>query len=140
MAPRLSSFKYEDLDQSLPEFEGGAADADTMWERIDYFLERIVPVATEYKVQMACHPQDPGIKDNEYRGVARVMGTVEALKKFVAMHESPYHGLNFCQGTVSEMLETARRGDLRRHPDTSAAGRRYSTSTSATSRAASWIL
>ena len=101
----LSSFKYEDLDQSLPEFEGGAADADTMWERIDYFLERIVPVATEYKVQMACHPQDPGIKDNEYRGVARVMGTVEALKKFVAMHESPYHGLNFCQGTVSEMLE-----------------------------------
>ena len=66
---------------------------------------RIAPVANEYKVQMACHPQDPGIKDNEYRGVARVMGTVDGLKKFVAMHENPYHGLNFCQGTVSEMLE-----------------------------------
>ena len=102
---RLSSFKYTDLDQSLPEFEGGAADADTMWERIDYFLGRIMPVAEEYKVQMACHPQDPGIKDNEYRGVARVMGTVEGLKKFEAMHENPYHGFNFCQGTVSEMLE-----------------------------------
>ena len=101
----LSSFKYADLDQSLPEFEGGAADADTMWERIDYFLSRIVPVAEEYKVQMACHPQDPGIKDNEYRGVARVMGTVKGLKKFEAMHESPYHGFNFCQGTISEMLE-----------------------------------
>ncbi len=102
---QLSSFKYADLDQSLPEFEGGAADADTMWERIDYFLSRIIPVASEYKVQMACHPQDPGIKDNEYRGVARVMGTVEGLKKFEAMHENPYHGFNFCQGTVSEMLE-----------------------------------
>ena len=102
---RLSSFKYADLDQSLPEFEGGAADADTMWERIDYFLGRIMPVAEEYKVQMACHPQDPGIKNNEYRGVARVMGTVEGLKKFEAMHENPYHGFNFCQGTVSEMLE-----------------------------------
>ena len=34
------------------------------------------------------------------------MGTVEGLKKFVSMHESPYHGLNFCQGTVSEMLES----------------------------------
>ena len=76
-----------------------------MWERIDYFLGRIMPVAEEYKVQMACHPQDPGIKDNEYRGVARVMGTVEGLKKFEAMHENPYHGFNFCQGTVSEMLE-----------------------------------
>ena len=101
----LSSFKYADLDQTLPEFEGGAADADTMWERIDDFLARVVPVASEYKVQLACHPQDPGIKDYEYRGVARVMGTVDGLKKFVAMHESPYHGLNFCQGTVSEMLE-----------------------------------
>ena len=101
----LSSFNYADLDQSLPEFEGGTADADTMWERIDYFLGRIIPVAEEYKVQMACHPQDPGIKHNEYRGVARVMGTVEGLKKFEAMHESPYHGFNFCQGTVSEMLE-----------------------------------
>ena len=41
----MSSFKYADLDQTLPEFEGGAADADTMWERIDYFLARVVPVA-----------------------------------------------------------------------------------------------
>ena len=57
-----------------------------MWERIDYFLGRIIPVAEEYKVQMACHPQDPGIKhNNEYRGVARVMGTGRGqLKKFEA--------------------------------------------------------
>lgn len=102
---QLSSFEYAKLDQTLGEFEGGAADADEMWERIDYFLSRIVPVAEASKVQIACHPQDPGIGDREYRGVARVMGTVEGLKKFVGMHESPYHGLNFCQGTVSEMLE-----------------------------------
>ena len=101
----LSSFNYADLDQTLPEFEGGAADAATMWERIDYFLSRVVPVANEYKVQLACHPQDPGIKDYEYRGVARVLGTVEGLKKFIDMHDDPYHGLNFCQGTISEMFE-----------------------------------
>jgi mannonate dehydratase len=28
------------------------------------------------------------------------------MKQFVQMHESPYHGLNFCQGTVSEMLDS----------------------------------
>jgi mannonate dehydratase len=27
------------------------------------------------------------------------------LKRFVSIADSPYHGLNFCQGTVSEMLE-----------------------------------
>ena len=102
---RLSSFKYADLDHTLPVFEGGAADADTMWERIDYFLAKVVPVADEYRVQLACHPQDPGIEEREYRGVARVMGTVDGLKRFTSMHENPYHGLNFCQGTISEMLE-----------------------------------
>ena len=102
---RLSSFRYEDLDQSLPPVEGAPAPAEEMWERIDHFLERVVPVAEEHKVRLACHPQDPGIGDREYRGVARVMGTVDGLKRFVGMHESPFHGLNFCQGTVSEMLE-----------------------------------
>ena len=74
------------------------------WERITYFLERVVPVAEEYKVRMACHPHDPGVPPEGYQGVTRVLGTVDGLKKFVAIQESPYHGLNFCQGTVSEML------------------------------------
>jgi mannonate dehydratase len=40
-----------------------------------------------------------------FRGVDRVLGSVDGLKKFMDLHTSPYHGLNFCQGTVSEMLE-----------------------------------
>ena len=101
----LSSFEYHKLDQTLGEFEDGAADADEMWERIDCFLSRVVPVAEEYKVRLACHPQDPSVGERTYRGVARVMGTVEGFKKFIEMHESPYHGLNFCIGTMSESLE-----------------------------------
>ncbi len=27
------------------------------------------------------------------------------MKRFVQTEESPYHGLNFCQGTVAEMLD-----------------------------------
>jgi mannonate dehydratase len=30
---------------------------------------------------------------------------VDGLKKFLSIKENPYHGLNFCQGTVSEMLQ-----------------------------------
>jgi mannonate dehydratase len=63
-------------------------------------------VAAEEKVRMACHPHDPGMPEPEgYRGVHTVLGSPAGLKKFVAMHENPYHGLNFCQGTVSEMLK-----------------------------------
>jgi mannonate dehydratase len=82
----------------------GRVDADTYWERITYFLERVVPVAEEYKVKMGCHPQDPGVPPG-YRGIDAVLSTPEGLKKFVSIKESPYHGLNFCQGTVSEQLE-----------------------------------
>jgi len=38
-------------------------------------------------------------------GVDAVLGSPDGLKKFVSIKESPYHGLNFCQGTVSEQLE-----------------------------------
>ena len=50
------------------------------------------------------HPQDSDVPASGYRGINRVLGTVEGLKRFVSIHESPYHGLNFWQGTISEDL------------------------------------
>ncbi len=84
--------------------KAGRVTADVYWERIDYFLSRVVPVAAENKVRIACHPHDPGVPPG-FQGVDAVLGTVDGLKKLVALHENPYHGLNFCQGTVSEMLQ-----------------------------------
>jgi mannonate dehydratase len=91
--------------QDPPLTEAGSCMADCMWERIEYFLKRVVPVANEYRIRLACHPHDPGVPKSGFRGVDRVLGTVDGLKKFVSIAESPYHGFNFCQGTVSEMLQ-----------------------------------
>jgi mannonate dehydratase len=103
---RYSTFVYADATQDPPLTLAGPVDADTYWERITYFLERVVPVAAEHKVRLACHPQDPGMpRGRGWRGVETVLGSVEGLKRFVSIAESPFHGLNFCQGTVSEMLE-----------------------------------
>ena len=103
---RYSEFVFERAKQDPPLTIAGRVDADTYWERITYFLERVVPVAEEYKVKMGCHPQDPGVpKGTGWRGVDAVLGSPDGLKKFVSIKESPYHGLNFCQGTVSEQLE-----------------------------------
>jgi mannonate dehydratase len=102
---RYSTFSYAKARQEPPLTEAGPVPADVYWERIAYFLDRVVPVATEHKVRIACHPHDPGMPaDQGYRGVHTVLGSVEGLKRFVSIRESPYHGLNFCQGTVSEML------------------------------------
>jgi len=102
---RYSTWRLQDAHPATPLTRAGRVDADRFWERIAYFLDRVIPVAGEYKVRMACHPHDPGVPPEGYQGVVRVLGTVEGLKKFVSIRESPYHGLNFCQGTVSEMLQ-----------------------------------
>ncbi|NKB72025.1 MAG: TIM barrel protein [Candidatus Latescibacteria bacterium] len=99
-------FNYEEMKEQSQELtQAGVVPAELMWERIDYFLQRVIPVAQEYKVKMACHPHDPGMPSAGYRGIDRVLGTVDGVKKFCDLVDSPYHGLNFCQGTFSEMLE-----------------------------------
>jgi mannonate dehydratase len=101
-----STFVYDKARQDPPLTEAGPVNADQYWERITYFLERVVPVAEEHKVRLACHPHDPGMPpDKGYRGVQTVLGSVAGLKRFVEIMPSKYHGLNFCQGTVAEMLQ-----------------------------------
>jgi mannonate dehydratase len=87
----------------------GPVDADAMWARIAYFLERVVPVAAEFKVRLACHPPDPPMPAEHRWKIAQVMDTVEGLKRFVSLCDSPYHGLTFCQGSVCEMMQDPRR-------------------------------
>jgi mannonate dehydratase len=100
-----STFVYDQATPDPPLTQAGPVSDDVYWERITYFLERVIPVAQEYKVKMACHPQDPAMPpDKGFRGVKTVLGSVEGLKRFSALSPSPYHGFNFCQGTVSEML------------------------------------
>jgi mannonate dehydratase len=107
---KYSSFRFASAKQDPPLTEAGPVSADEMWERITYLLERIVPVAEEVKVRLACHPNDPGMPEREgFRGVHCVLGSVAGLKRFIDIHASPYHGINFCQGTVCEMLSDPNR-------------------------------
>lgn len=100
-----SGFDYANAKQEPALTEAGRVTEQIYWERIEYFLKRVVPVAEEAKVKLACHPQDPGMpKGSGWRGVETVLGSPAGLVRFVETVPSPYHGLNFCQGTVSEML------------------------------------
>jgi mannonate dehydratase len=100
------SFVYDQAKQEPPLTDAGRVTEEMSWERINYFVKRVIPVAEEYKVRMLVHPHDPGMpKGKGFRGVERVLGSVDGLKRFVEIVHSPYHGLNFCIGTIAEMLE-----------------------------------
>jgi len=100
-----STWRLAEAKPDPPLTRAGAVDADLFWERITYFLERVIPVCAEYKVRAACHPHDPGVPAAGYQGIDRVLGTFEGLKKFVSIQENPYHGLNLCLGTMAENLQ-----------------------------------
>jgi mannonate dehydratase len=101
-----STFVYDQAKQEPPLTEAGKVTAEMSWERITYFLKRVIPVAEEYKIKLACHQHDPGMpQPRGFRGVDRVLGSVDGLKRFIDIVPSKFHGLNFCQGTVSEMLK-----------------------------------
>ncbi len=99
-----AAFRWDRAEHDAPAGGAGALDEEENWARIEYFLQRVVPVAEANRVRLACHPHDPYTPPG-WRGVTRVLGTVEGLKRFVQTCENPWHGLNFCQGTVGEMME-----------------------------------
>jgi mannonate dehydratase len=102
----FSAFDYSQSKQEPPLTEAGRITAAIYWDRITHFLQRVVPVAEEAKVKLACHPQDPAMPPGTgWRGVDTVLGTPAGLRRFVETVPSRWHGLNFCQGTVAEMLE-----------------------------------
>jgi mannonate dehydratase len=106
---RYSTWRLREAEQDPPLTRAGQVTEDVAWERITWFLDRVIPVCNEHKVRAACHPHDPGVPPEGFQGVDCVLGTPEGLKRFVSIQESPYHGLNFCVGTVAEMLRDPRR-------------------------------
>lgn len=105
---RYSTWKLAEAKNADQLTRAGRVSEEAAWERITYFLDRVIPVCNEHKIRAACHPHDPGVPPSGFQGVVRVLGTVAGLKKFVAIQESPYHGLNLCVGSVAEMLADPR--------------------------------
>jgi len=99
---RYPMFRYTDWSDHTPTGLGNVT-ADQMWEAIERFLERVVPVAEASGVRLACHPQDAPLPPEGVRGLPHVLSSFDALDRFLAIAPSAYHGLNFCQGTVAEM-------------------------------------
>lgn len=70
---------------------------EDLWDNLKYFLEKIIPVCEENDIKMAIHPDDPpwGIF-----GLPRIITNIDALKKFLALVDSPNSGLAFCTGSL----------------------------------------
>lgn len=75
--------------------------ADALWNGLETFLQKLVPVAERAGVVLAMHPDDPPLK--QFLGKARIMNNVEGFERLVELVPSPSNKICFCQGTFAEM-------------------------------------
>jgi mannonate dehydratase len=95
-----NSFKTE-LAKHAPWFYDRDYNEEEMWANYDWYLERILPVAEEYNVRMALHPDDPPVP--KLGGVPRLFRNFDNFKRAMERHPNRMHGLDFCHGCWSEM-------------------------------------
>ena len=101
----LRDFDYARI-KNLPPLEAvGEHGMDEMWERLEYFLRAIVPVAERAGLRMALHPNDPPVP--VYRGVAQPLWDLVAMKRLIEVVDSPANSIFFDTGVTTEYGEDA---------------------------------
>ena len=103
-----SGFKLEENWNDLPVGKSGRVSSEDYWERIGNFLEKVIPVAKQHDVRMACHPYDPPGLPLGYQGADNwdSPSIFESIKRYASIVESPYNGFQLCLGTTAEGLRS----------------------------------
>jgi mannonate dehydratase len=101
------AFKLEDNWKDLPVGQAGKVNSGDYWERITYFLHKVIPVCKQYDVKMAAHPYDPPGLPFGYQGAENwdSPSIFEGFKRYEAIVDSPYNGFQLCLGTTAEGLK-----------------------------------
>jgi mannonate dehydratase len=89
----------ERLEYLLDAF--GKLGTDRMWENLEYFLRKVIPIAEKAGVKMGIHPDDPPWS---ILGLPRIIVDENALERVVGVIESPSNGITFCTGSLGASL------------------------------------
>jgi mannonate dehydratase len=76
---------------------------DKLWDRLQRFLENVIPVAEESGVRLAAHPDDPPMPT--MRGQSRLVFQPRMYQRLLDAVPSRSNALELCVGTIAEMTE-----------------------------------
>jgi mannonate dehydratase len=99
----VSAYDHEQLRDAPPPEGVESIGTERMWENLEWFLERAVPVAEDAGVRLALHPDDPPL--SPMRGIARIQSSLDDMERAVRLASSPSFGVTFCQGNVALMTQ-----------------------------------
>ena len=90
-----ASYTREELKEVVAEYN--AMTEEDLWENLTYFLQRIIPVAAAYDVNMAIHEDDPCWS---IFGLPRIITCEKNLDRFLKIVDDPHNGLTLCTGSL----------------------------------------
>ena len=90
-----SSYSQEEVRELILAYK--ELGEEGLWNNIEYFLERIIPVAEECDVIMALHPDDPPYS---IFGIPRVITGEENIDRYLSIVDSPSNALCLCTGSL----------------------------------------
>jgi mannonate dehydratase len=83
-----------------------SATPQQLWQRLKDFLDALVPVAEEAGVTLAAHPDDPPMPT--VRAQPRLVYQPQLCQRLIDLKPSPRNALEFCVGTLAEMVPQGR--------------------------------
>lgn len=89
------SYRSDELQGLIREY--ASVTQDQLWERLDYFLQRVIPVACSAGIRMAMHPDDP---PRPVFGLPRIASCRDDLRRTLDLFDDPAHGLTLCSGSL----------------------------------------
>lgn len=99
---KYSSFNIEEFEQNNLKQSDVGITKEKLWNNLEYFLKKVIPVAEKSGVRLALHPDDPPI-DIPLGGSARIITSPESYKKIFELVPSESNAMLFCQGCFAEM-------------------------------------
>lgn len=77
-----------------------AVPPERLWENLEYFLQRVVPVAEAANVKLAIHPDDPPWP---IFNLPRIITDIASLRWLVSLVDRPANGVTFCTGSFGAL-------------------------------------
>lgn len=99
-----SSYTQDEVRELIRAY--GEIGEEGLWENIEYFLKRVIPVAEECGIVMALHPDDPPYP---IFGLPRVITCEENLDRYLSIVDSPANSLCLCQDPWAALRKTISR-------------------------------
>jgi len=91
----LAAYEPKELRAFMAAYDDVGPEA--LWANLEYFLERVVPVAETAGVQLAIHPDDPPWP---LFGLPRIVTSGDALARITRLVDRPANGVTLCTGSL----------------------------------------